>query len=121
MALGFSRKRPGSRRPGPRFPVAGGRGSGRLFLGSYPIPPASDVLHELAGFKNFPVYTFQAEDEIAGMASAIGAAFGGAISVTTTPGPGMNLKAQAVGLAVNTQTPAVYTDIHRPRPSIRMP
>ena len=92
-----------------------------LFLGSYPITPASDMLHDLAGFKNFPVYTFQAEDEIAGMASAIGAAFGGAIAITTTSGPGMNLKAEAVGLAVKTELPLVITDIQRAGPSTGMP
>jgi 2-oxoglutarate/2-oxoacid ferredoxin oxidoreductase subunit alpha len=93
----------------------------RLFLGSYPITPASDVLHELAGYKNFPVYTFQAEDEIAGVASAIGAAFGGAIAITTTSGPGMNLKAEAVGLAVKAELPLVVTDIQRAGPSTGMP
>src|SRR5208282_686297 len=102
--------------------VAAAVKSGRpLFLGSYPITPASDVLHELAGFKNFPVYTFQAEDEIAGMASAIGAAFGGAIAITTTSGPGMNLKAEAVGLAIKTELPVVITDIQRAGPSTGMP
>ncbi|MGH7917257.1 MAG: 2-oxoacid:acceptor oxidoreductase subunit alpha [Candidatus Binataceae bacterium] len=92
-----------------------------LFLGSYPITPASDVLHELAGYKNYPVYTFQAEDEIAGVASAIGASFGGAIAITTTSGPGMNLKAEAVGLAVKTELPLVITDIQRAGPSTGMP
>ncbi|HJU27528.1 MAG TPA: 2-oxoacid:acceptor oxidoreductase subunit alpha, partial [Candidatus Binataceae bacterium] len=92
-----------------------------LFLGSYPITPASDVLHELAGYKNFAVYTFQAEDEIAGVSSAIGAAFGGAIAITTTSGPGMNLKAEAVGLAVKTELPIVITDIQRAGPSTGMP
>ncbi len=102
--------------------VAAAVKSGRpLFLGSYPITPASDVLHELAGFKNFPIYTFQAEDEIAGAASAIGAAFGGAIAITTTSGPGMNLKAEAVGLAVKTELPMVITDIQRAGPSTGMP
>jgi len=92
-----------------------------LFLGSYPITPASDVLHELAGYKNFPVYTFQAEDEIAGVSAAIGAAFGGAIGITTTSGPGMNLKAEAIGLAVKTELPIVVTDIQRAGPSTGMP
>ncbi|MBF6569978.1 MAG: 2-oxoacid:acceptor oxidoreductase subunit alpha [Candidatus Binataceae bacterium] len=96
--------------------------SGRpLFLGSYPITPASDVLHELSTFKNFPVYTFQAEDEIAGVSSAVGAAFGGAIAITTTSGPGMNLKAEAVGLAVKTELPLIITDIQRAGPSTGMP
>jgi 2-oxoglutarate/2-oxoacid ferredoxin oxidoreductase subunit alpha len=102
--------------------VAAAVKSGRpLFLGSYPITPASDILHELAGFKNFPVYTFQAEDEIAGVSSAIGAAFGGAIGITTTSGPGMNLKAEAIGLAVKTELPLVITDIQRAGPSTGMP
>ncbi len=102
--------------------VAAAVKSGRpLFLGSYPITPASDVLHELAGYKNFAVYTFQAEDEIAGVSSAIGAAFGGAIAITTTSGPGMNLKAEAVGLAVKTELPMVITDVQRAGPSTGMP
>ncbi len=102
--------------------VAAAVKSGRpLFLGSYPITPASDVLHELAGFKNFPIYTFQAEDEIAGVCSAIGAAFGGAIGITSTSGPGMNLKAEAVGLAVKVELPLVITDIQRAGPSTGMP
>ncbi|MGH7924897.1 MAG: 2-oxoacid:acceptor oxidoreductase subunit alpha [Candidatus Binatus sp.] len=102
--------------------VAAAVKSGRpLFLGSYPITPASDVLHELAGFKNFPVYTFQAEDEIAGVCAAIGASFGGAIAITTTSGPGMNLKAEAVGLAVKVELPMVITDIQRAGPSTGMP
>ncbi len=102
--------------------VAASVRSGRpLFLGSYPITPASDVLHDLASLKNFEVYTFQAEDEIAGVASAIGAAFGGAIAITTTSGPGMNLKAEAVGLAVKTELPLVITDIQRAGPSTGMP
>src|SRR6202166_1274587 len=102
--------------------VAAAVKSGRpLFLGSYPITPASDILHELAGFKNFPVYTFQAEDEIAGVGAAIGAAFGGAIAITTTSGPGMNLKAEAVGLAVKTELPLIITDVQRAGPSTGMP
>jgi 2-oxoglutarate ferredoxin oxidoreductase subunit alpha len=102
--------------------VAAAVKSGRpLFLGSYPITPASDVLHELASFKNFPVYTFQAEDEIAGVASAVGAAFGGAIAITTTSGPGMNLKAEAIGLAVKVELPLIITDIQRAGPSTGMP
>jgi 2-oxoglutarate ferredoxin oxidoreductase subunit alpha len=102
--------------------VAAAVKSGRpLFLGSYPITPASDILHELAGYKSFPVYTFQAEDEIAGVSAAIGAAFGGAIGITTTSGPGMNLKAEAVGLAVKVELPIVITDIQRAGPSTGMP
>jgi 2-oxoglutarate ferredoxin oxidoreductase subunit alpha len=102
--------------------VAAAASAGRpLFLGSYPITPASDILHELASYKNFPVYTFQAEDEIAGVTSAIGAAFGGAIAITTTSGPGMNLKAEAVGLAVKTELPMVIADVQRAGPSTGMP
>jgi 2-oxoglutarate ferredoxin oxidoreductase subunit alpha len=103
------------------FVVAAVKAGRPLFLGSYPITPASDVLHELSTFKNFPVYTFQAEDEIAGVASAVGAAFGGAIAITTTSGPGMNLKAEAVGLAVKVELPLIITDIQRAGPSTGMP
>ena len=92
-----------------------------LFLGSYPITPASDVLHELSGWKQYGVYTFQAEDEIAGVGAALGAAFGGAIAITTTSGPGMNLKAETVGLALAVELPIVVTDIQRAGPSTGMP
>src|SRR6266571_2496777 len=92
-----------------------------LFLGSYPITPASDVLHELSGWKQYGVYTFQAEDEIAGIGAALGAAFGGAIAITTTSGPGMNLKAETVGLALAVELPIVVTDIPRAGPSTGMP
>lgn len=92
-----------------------------IFLGSYPITPASDVLHEMAGYKNFNVYTFQAEDEIAGVGAALGAAFGGAIGITTTAGPGMNLKAETIGLAAAVELPLVITDIQRAGPSTGMP
>src|SRR5881398_2578272 len=92
-----------------------------LFLGSYPITPASDVLHELSGLKQYGVYTFQAEDEIAGVGAALGAAFGGAIAITTTSGPGMNLKAETIGLALAVELPLVITDIQRAGPSTGMP
>jgi 2-oxoglutarate ferredoxin oxidoreductase subunit alpha len=92
-----------------------------LFLGSYPITPASDVLHELSGYKNFGVYTFQAEDEIGGVGAALGAAFGGAIAVTTTSGPGMCLKAETVNLAVSVELPLVIADIQRGGPSTGLP
>ncbi len=92
-----------------------------LFLGSYPITPASDVLHELSGLKQYDVYTFQAEDEIAGVGAALGAAFGGAIAITTTSGPGMNLKAETIGLALAVELPIVVTDIQRAGPSTGMP
>jgi 2-oxoglutarate ferredoxin oxidoreductase subunit alpha len=103
------------------FVVAANKAGLPLFLGSYPITPASDVLHELAVFKNFNVYTFQAEDEIAGVGSALGAAFGGAIAITTTAGPGMNLKAETIGLAAAVELPLIITDIQRAGPSTGMP
>lgn len=102
--------------------VAASRKAGLpLFLGSYPITPASDVLHDLSSLKNFNVYTFQAEDEIAGVGSALGAAFGGAIAITTTAGPGMNLKAETIGLAAAVELPLIITNIQRAGPSTGMP
>ena len=92
-----------------------------LFLGSYPITPASDILHELARRKPFGVRTFQAEDEIAGIGAALGAAFGGALGVTTTSGPGMTLKAETIGLAVAVELPLIICDIQRAGPSTGMP
>jgi 2-oxoglutarate ferredoxin oxidoreductase subunit alpha len=92
-----------------------------LFLGSYPITPASDILHELAKRKPFGVRTFQAEDEIAGVGAALGAAFGGALGVTTTSGPGMSLKAETISLAVAVELPLVICDIQRAGPSTGMP
>ena len=92
-----------------------------LFLGSYPITPASDILHELSRYKNFGVRTFQAEDEIAAITSAIGAAYGGALGVTTTSGPGMALKAEAMGLAVMLEIPLIICDIQRGGPSTGLP
>ena len=92
-----------------------------VFLGSYPITPASDILHELAKHKNFGVATFQAEDEIAAVASSVGAAFGGALAVTTTSGPGIALKGEALGLAINLELPLVVIDIQRGGPSTGLP
>ncbi len=92
-----------------------------LFLGSYPITPASDILHELSRRKEFGVRTFQAEDEIAGIGSAIGAAFGGALGVTTTSGPGLDLKSETIGLAVNLELPLVVVDVQRGGPSTGLP
>jgi 2-oxoglutarate ferredoxin oxidoreductase subunit alpha len=92
-----------------------------LFLGSYPITPASDILHELARHKRFGVRTFQAEDEIASVGAALGAAFGGSLAVTTTSGPGMTLKAETVGLAVSVELPLIICDIQRAGPSTGMP
>ncbi|HEY9886076.1 MAG TPA: 2-oxoacid:acceptor oxidoreductase family protein, partial [Vampirovibrionales bacterium] len=92
-----------------------------LFLGSYPITPASDVLHELAKHKEFGVITFQAEDEIAAVCSAIGASYGGAIGLTSTSGPGLALKSEAVGLAIKTELPLVIINVQRSGPSTGMP
>ncbi|MEE2036133.1 2-oxoacid:acceptor oxidoreductase subunit alpha [Nocardiopsis sp. CT-R113] len=102
--------------------IAGSTRSGLpLFLGSYPITPASDILHELARHKRFGVRTFQAEDEIAGVGAALGAAFGGSLGVTTTSGPGMVLKQETVGLAVMTELPLLIIDVQRAGPSTGMP
>src|SRR3989441_8608045 len=96
--------------------------SGRpLFYGSYPITPASDILHELSRFKNYPVKTFQAEDEIAAIGSVIGAAFGGALGLTGTSGPGIALKSEAIGLAVMLELPIVVVDVQRGGPSTGLP
>jgi 2-oxoglutarate/2-oxoacid ferredoxin oxidoreductase subunit alpha len=92
-----------------------------LFLGSYPITPASDILHELSKHKNFGVRTMQAEDEIAGIGAALGAAFGGHLAVTTTSGPGMALKGETMGLAVSLELPLIVIDIQRGGPSTGLP
>ncbi|MFT3826504.1 MAG: 2-oxoacid:acceptor oxidoreductase subunit alpha [Chitinophagaceae bacterium] len=92
-----------------------------LFLGTYPITPASDILHELSKYKSFGIRTFQAEDEIAGIASAIGASYGGSLGVTTTSGPGMALKTEAMGLAVMLEIPLVICNIQRGGPSTGLP
>ncbi|MDZ7677270.1 MAG: 2-oxoacid:acceptor oxidoreductase subunit alpha [Acidimicrobiales bacterium] len=92
-----------------------------LFLGSYPITPASDILHELSKQKNFGVRTLQAEDEIAGIGSALGASFGGHIGITTTSGPGVALKSETMGLAVSLELPLVIIDIQRGGPSTGLP
>ena len=92
-----------------------------LFLGSYPITPASDILHELSKHKNFGVMTFQAEDEIAGIGAALGAAYGGALAVTTTSGPGVALKSEAIGLAVSLELPLLIVDVQRGGPSTGLP
>jgi 2-oxoglutarate ferredoxin oxidoreductase subunit alpha len=102
--------------------VAAARQAGLpLFLGSYPITPASDILHELSMYKNFGVTTFQAEDEIAAITSAIGAAYTGALSLTTTSGPGMALKTEAMGLAAMVELPLVICDVQRGGPSTGLP
>lgn len=92
-----------------------------LFLGSYPITPASDILHELSRRKGHGVTTFQAEDEIAGVGAALGASFAGALGVTTTSGPGIALKAETIGLGVMTELPLVVVDVQRAGPSTGMP
>jgi len=101
--------------------AAAHRSGCELFYGSYPITPASDILHELAKRKNFGVRTFQAEDEIAAITSAIGAAFGGAMAVTGTSGPGLSLKGEALGLAVMTELPLLVIDVQRAGPSTGLP
>jgi 2-oxoglutarate ferredoxin oxidoreductase subunit alpha len=103
------------------FVTASQKSGLRLFQGSYPITPASDILHELSQYKDFGVMTFQAEDEIAAITSAIGAAYGGALAITTTSGPGMALKTEALGLAVAIEMPLVICDIQRGGPSTGLP
>ncbi len=92
-----------------------------IFLGSYPITPASDILHDLSKYKSFGVRTFQAEDEIAAITSSIGASYGGSLGITTTSGPGMALKAEAMGLAVMLEIPLVIINIQRGGPSTGLP
>ena len=92
-----------------------------LFLGSYPITPASEILHEIAAYKHFGAKAFQAEDEIAGVVSAIGASFAGNLAITTTSGPGLALKTEAIGLAVITELPLVIVDVQRGGPSTGLP
>ncbi|MDP6850622.1 MAG: 2-oxoacid:acceptor oxidoreductase subunit alpha [Planctomycetota bacterium] len=92
-----------------------------LFLGTYPITPASDILHALSRYKNYGVVTFQAEDEIAGICTAIGASFAGSLAVTTTSGPGLALKGEALGLAVMTELPLVVINVQRGGPSTGLP
>ncbi len=102
--------------------VAASRKSDRaLFYGSYPITPASDILHQLSGYKHFGVRTFQAEDEIAAIGSAIGASYGGALGMTGTSGPGIALKSEAMNLAVMVELPLVVIDVQRAGPSTGMP
>ena len=103
------------------FVTAAHKAGLQLFLGSYPITPASDILHELSQYKNFGILTFQAEDEIASITSAIGASYAGKLAITTTSGPGMALKTEALGLAVMTELPLVICDIQRGGPSTGLP
>jgi 2-oxoglutarate ferredoxin oxidoreductase subunit alpha len=92
-----------------------------LFLGSYPITPATDILHAISGYKKYGVKHLQAEDEIAAITSAMGAAFGGSLAVTTTSGPGLSLKTEAIGLAVMTELPLIIVDVMRAGPSTGLP
>ncbi|SFE28682.1 2-oxoglutarate ferredoxin oxidoreductase subunit alpha [Chitinophaga sp. CF118] len=101
--------------------AAGQKSKLPLFLGTYPITPASDILHELSRYKNFNIRTFQAEDEIAGITSAIGASYGGHMGITTTSGPGMALKGEAMGLAVMLEIPLLIINIQRGGPSTGLP
>jgi 2-oxoglutarate ferredoxin oxidoreductase subunit alpha len=102
--------------------IAAGQRSGLpLFLGAYPITPASDILHELSKHKRFGIRTFQAEDEIAGIGAALGAAFGGSLAVTTSSGPGIALKGETIGLAVSLELPLIICDIQRGGPSTGLP
>ena len=92
-----------------------------IFLGTYPITPASDILHELSKHKRFGITTFQAEDEIAGIGAALGASFAGSLGVTSTSGPGIALKSETIGLAVMTELPLVVIDVQRGGPSTGLP
>jgi 2-oxoglutarate ferredoxin oxidoreductase subunit alpha len=103
------------------FMTAAKKANLNLFLGSYPITPASDILHELSLYKSHGVKTFQAEDEIAGISSAIGASFGGALAITTTSGPGVALKTEAIGLAVMVELPLIICNVQRGGPSTGLP
>src|SRR5229473_222341 len=121
LAPGVYRNLSGNQALAMGFVIAANRAGLPLFLGSYPITPASDILHELSGYKNFGVMTFQAEDEIGAITSAIGAAYSGALAMTTTSGPGMALKTEAMGLAIMVELPIVICDIQRGGPSTGLP
>ena len=121
MRAGTYRTLTGNQAAALGFVAASERSGLPLFLGSYPITPASDILHTLAALRHFDVTTFQAEDEIAGVCSAIGAAFGGALGLTTTSGPGMSLKTEAIGLAVMIELPLVIVNVQRGGPSTGLP
>jgi len=103
------------------FVTAAHKAGLKLFLGSYPITPASDILHELSQYKDFGVLTFQAEDEIAAITSSIGASYAGTLAITTTSGPGMALKTEGMGLAIMTELPLVIVDVQRGGPSTGLP
>jgi 2-oxoglutarate/2-oxoacid ferredoxin oxidoreductase subunit alpha len=121
LAPGTYRNLSGNQAMAMGFVVAAHQAGIPLFLGSYPITPASDILHELSGYKNFNVLTFQAEDEIAAITSAIGASYSGSLAITTTSGPGMALKTEAMGLAIMVELPLVICDVQRGGPSTGLP
>ncbi|MGH9749342.1 MAG: 2-oxoacid:acceptor oxidoreductase subunit alpha [Candidatus Polarisedimenticolia bacterium] len=121
LAPGTYRKITGNEATAMGFVTAALLSDRPLFYGSYPITPASDILHELSRFKNYPVKTFQAEDEISAMGAAIGAAYGGALGLCGTSGPGVCLKSEAIGLAVMTELPVVIANIQRGGPSTGLP
>jgi len=121
LAPGFYRNISGNSALALGFVAAARMAELPLFQGSYPITPASDILHELSMFKEFGVMTFQAEDEIAAISSVIGAAYGGALAITTTSGPGMALKTEAIGLAIAVELPIVIVDVQRGGPSTGLP
>ncbi len=121
MAAGEYRQVNGNTATAYGLMVAAQKAGMPLFLGSYPITPASDILHELSKHKGHGVLTFQAEDEIAGVAAAIGASYGGHLGVTTTSGPGLALKMEAIGLGVMTELPLVVVDVQRAGPSTGLP
>jgi 2-oxoglutarate/2-oxoacid ferredoxin oxidoreductase subunit alpha len=121
LAPGIYRNLSGNQALALGFVTAAAKSGLRLFQGSYPITPASDILHELSMYKNFGVMTFQAEDEIAAITSAIGASYAGNLAITTTSGPGMALKTEALGLAVAVELPLVVCDIQRGGPSTGLP
>jgi len=121
LAPGIYRNISGNEATALGFVTASVKANLPLFLGSYPITPASEILQYLSKYKDFGVKTFQAEDEIAGIASAIGAAFGGNLAITTTSGPGLALKSEATGLAVITELPLVIVNVQRGGPSTGLP
>ncbi len=121
LASGLYRNLSGNQALAMGFVAAANRSGLPLFLGSYPITPASDILHELSIYKNFNVLTFQAEDEIAAITAAIGASYSGALAITATSGPGMALKTEALGLAVAVELPLVICNIQRGGPSTGLP
>jgi 2-oxoglutarate ferredoxin oxidoreductase subunit alpha len=121
IAPGLYRNITGNQATAIGFTVAAKKANLSLFLGSYPITPASDILHELSRLKNYGVRTFQAEDEIAAVGAAIGAAYSGAIGLTTTSGPGVSLKSEAIGLALMVELPLIICDVQRGGPSTGLP